>query len=168
MVDARDIAKYFLKKDVFKELFVSKNIERSGVVFNEGSARINKYLHISQNMWIAKTGGLLFSQPLLAFNNGAVVDDVRMNFNACVKKAPHFDDDFPVEIRNFLNSIYVILKNATIDELIHLSHQDDEWIAKNKNGRRTKKEQEMDSLSRKDQYKEQYADALIIMERMVV
>jgi uncharacterized phage-associated protein len=168
MTDAKDIAKYFLKRDAANEIFTSESILRRGVSFTAGSARVNKYLHIAQNMWIAKTGKLLFSQPLLAFDNGAVVDDVRMNYNSCVKNALFFDATFPVEVCDFLDRIYTMLKNATIDELINLSHQDGEWFAKNKSGQRTKKEQEMDSISMKDKYKEQYADALVILERIAV
>jgi len=165
MTDAKDIAKYFLKKDENREIFTSEYIRRNGASFVIGSARLNKYLHMAQNMWIAKTGELLFSQPLLAFDNGAVVEDIRLNYGSFAKNASAYTVQLSSEVRNFLDKLYMMLKNATIDELIDLSHQDNEWLTRNKY--RTKKDQEMDPLSRKNEYKEQYADALIILEHVI-
>ena len=164
MTSATNIAKYFLQKDVTREIFTSETIMRGMRNFAVGNARLNKYLHIAQNMWIAKTGELLFPQRLYAFENGAVVEDVRLNYNMLAKNPMHHDIQLSEDLRAFLDKFYIMLKNATIDDLIELSHQDNEWVAKNK--LRTKNEQEMDSLSRKSEYMEQYADALIILERI--
>ena len=59
--------------------------------------------------------------------------------------------------------MYIFFSNATIDELIELSHEDNEWIEKNRN-RLTG--QEMNTLSRSDEYKQQYSDALFVIDRM--
>jgi len=166
MTNAKDIASYFARKDESYEVFTSEHITRNGVSFSVGSARINKYLHIAQNMWIAKTGELLFYQPLLAFDNGAVVEDVRLNYSSLIKNAARHTTQLSSDICIFLDKLYIMLKNATLDELINLSHQDSEWLDKSEF--KTKKDQKMDSLSKKTEYKKQYADALIILDRIVL
>lgn len=54
--------------------------------------------------------------------------------------------------------------NATLDELIELSHEDSEWIDKHRHYR--KEDQIMDSMSRRDEYAEQYSDMIKVLERM--
>ena len=49
-------------------------------------------------------------------------------------------------------------KDASIDELIEISHEDNEWKEKN-----SSTPYYMDSLSRKDEYRKQYADLLYLM-----
>ena len=166
MVNAVDIAMYFIKKDADAEIFTSETIKRGKNILAVGNAKINKFLHISQNMWIARTGKLLFPQCLYAFDNGAVVEEVRLNYNILVKNSSQRNIEIPSDVAIFLDKIYIMLRNATIDELIDLSHQDNEWLSKNKYS--AKHEQAMDSLSRKDEYKEQYADALVILDRIKI
>lgn len=169
MTNAKDIATYFFQKDKNRDVFTSELIQRGTTPpFVAGNARVNKYLHMAQNMWIARTGKLLFNQRLLAFENGAVVEEVRLNYNMLLQNSSQCAVNIPGDVRTFLDKIYVMLQNATIDELIELSHQDKEWDAKSDYRHRTKKEQEMDSLSRKDEYKNQYADALIVLEHMSI
>jgi len=164
MTNAKEIAVYFFQKDKEQEVFTSEIIERGQKKFVVGNARVNKYMHIAQNMWIAKTGELLFSQPLLAFDNGAVVEDVRTIYAVLRHNAEKYAVNLSDKVREFLDKIYVMLRNATIDELIELSHQDNEWNSKK--SYYSKKDQEMNSLSRKNEYEKQYADALIILERI--
>jgi uncharacterized phage-associated protein len=162
MTDAKDVAIYFLNKDTSNELFTSERMKRGAASFAVGNARLNKYLHIAQNMWIAKTGQLLFFQPLLAFDNGAVVDEIRMNFSAIAKSAQRETSQLSDDVKCFLDKLCVMLREATIDDLIELSHQDSEWRAKSKY--EAKKDQVMDSLAKKDEYKTQYSDALVILD----
>ena len=63
-----------------------------------------------------------------------------------------------------MDSVLKLLENATLDELIQISHEDSEWQAKSRYYQ--KSEQEMDSLSHADEYREQYADALLLLEGM--
>ena len=68
--------------------------------------------------------------------------------------------ELPSDIKEFLDNVYSFLKNATLDELIELSHEDEEWIKNH--SFYDKKSQKMDSLSHYEEYKEQYGDALLV------
>lgn len=162
MIKARDAARYFLNKDKDNTLFTKKLVEKNGRKFYEGNARLNKYLHMAQNIYIAKTGGKLFEDDLYAYDNGAVAIDVQENFAVLLnrKSEPMLEEG----IRDFLDRIYEILKNATLDELIELSHEDAEWEAKH--AFYSKRQQKMDSMARIEEYKEQYRDVLRVMERL--
>jgi uncharacterized phage-associated protein len=163
MTKAWDVALHFLAKDPDKETFNLELIERDGRSFYEGNAKLNKFLHMAQNMYIAMTGEPLFGDAMFAFDNGAVVDGIWDNYvrlRAMRCPAPGFADD----LREFLDRVYRMFKPADVDELIALSHEDDEWAEKN--ARRRKRDQLMDSMSRADEYKGQYANALTALYRM--
>ena len=162
MIRARDVAKYFLNKDKDHSLFTKNLVEKNGRKFYEGNARLNKYLHMAQNFYIAGTGEKLFEDDLYAYDNGAVAADVQENFAILLsrKGEPQLEEG----ICDFLDRVYVILQNATLDELIELSHEDSEW--ESKHAFYSRKEQKMDSLARADEYKEQYRDVLRVMERL--
>lgn len=163
MLRAIDVAKFFISLDKNHELFDKSTIELNGKTICCGNLRLNKYLHMAQNLYIAKTGELLIDDPLYAYENGAVMLEVQQNYVAIVNKAAEHKPDFPKEITDFLTSIYQVFKNATVDELIELSHEDAEW-QKHRTGGSFQK-QKMDSLSCADEYKKQYHDILKVMER---
>ena len=161
MLKAANVARYFLYLDNNREKFSDVLVSMNGKTFYKGSARLNKYLHIAQNLYIAKTGTKLFSEDLYAFDNGAVVPSVRERFISLyrtVKDKP----DIPQEYVAFLNKVYKILMNATLEELVEISHEDNEWRVRNPH----RENQRMDSLSRVEEYRKQYADILKIMDRM--
>ena len=160
MLQSIDVAKFFLALDANKEVFGLNLITRNGKTFYEGNARLNKYLHISQNLYIAKTGKKLFTEDLFAFDNGAVVPSIREMYMSLRNK--ELIPVIPDEYSDFLRKIYKILQNATIDELIEISHEDNEWSDKNP----LRGNQRMDSLKRIQEYKQQYSDMLIVMDRM--
>ena len=72
-----EVARFFLAKDPDRRLFNKKLVRRNGRDFYEGNARLNKYLHIAQNLYIAKEGEKLFSDDLYAYDNGAVAPNVQ-------------------------------------------------------------------------------------------
>lgn len=164
MEKAIDIARYFISIDTNNQLFNKSLITRNDRKFYEGNARLNKYLQLAQNLYIAKTGGKLFQEDMYAYDNGAVVPEVQENYAVLLskKKESHLSE----EICIFLRKVYDLLRNASVDELIELSHEDDAWI--NKHLYYYRNEQKMDSLSYADKYKEQYEDVLRIMESMSV
>ena len=162
---ALDIAKWFLSKDVDKTLFNKELTSKNGRTFYEGNARLNKFLHLAQNIHIAKYGEPLFNERFYAYDNGAVVEDVRTNYAVLLNKTESnitFDD----ETEKFLNKFFSFFKNASVDELIELSHEDNEWKEKTKNFRKT--DQIMDSMNpaRVAEYKEQYEDIVEAMDRL--
>ena len=161
MLKAVDVAKYFLNKDD-GTLFNDKLVERSGRKFYEGNARLNKYLHIAQNLYIAQHGNKLFEDDLYAYDNGVVIPSVQENYLAI--KSRYVGKPIPSEGRTFLDKVYQALRYASLEELIEISHEDSEW--KRKSTFYKKEDQKMDSLKNVDEYREQYRDMLIILDRM--
>lgn len=165
MLKAIDIASYFINKDTDRLLFNKEFIHKNGRGFYEGNARLNKYLHLAQNIYIAKTGGKLFNEDLYAYDNGGVVLSVQENYSILLNTKRGVV--IPEDVCIFLDKIYKIFENASIDELIELSHEDNEWENKRIYHMR-KEDQKMDSLSHVDEYKEQYHDIIKVMDRMVL
>ena len=166
MVKEIDVAKFFINLDINHELFNQTKKEINGLTFYEGNLRLNKYLHMAQNLYIAKTGKPLMDAPLYAYKNGAVMPKVQQNYNAILKSASDFKSDFSKEVTAFLTAVYKAFENASIEELIELSHEDVEWQNKRKNTTGdTFESQRMDSMAHANEYKEQYKSMLGIMER---
>ncbi|MEF9940282.1 MAG: DUF4065 domain-containing protein [Clostridium sp.] len=164
MLQDVNVAKYFLGKDTERKLFNKTLVHRCGRDFYEGNARLNKYLHLAQNIYIAKTGNKLFSEDLYAYDNGAVSPSVQENYSVLLSRT-----DVPEvspEIKAYLDKIYTILQNASLDELIELSHEDSEWIGKH--GHYGKANQRMNSLAHAAEYAAQYKDILKVMDRLAV
>ena len=155
-------SKYFLNKDPQKILFNKNLVTKNGRTFYEGNARLNKYLHLAQNVFIAKTNEKLFEDDLYAYVNGAVALNVQENYSILLKMSA--SPNIPKEISDFLDKIYIILLNAPLDELIEISHEDSEWKEKSLN--RSKEKQRMNSLAYASEYQAQYADVIEIMEQM--
>lgn len=164
MVRAIDVAEYFLSKDPERKLFTKKLQTKNRRKFYEGNARLNKYLHLAQNVFIAKNGEKLFGDDLYAYDNGAVATSVQESYSVLWSRSN--TPAFTPEIAEFLDKLYLILENAPLDELIDISHEDPEWADKHRGY--SKECQRMDSLSRSSEYKEQYADVIEMMERMSV
>lgn len=161
---AENIAKYFFNKDMENELFKDELIDLNGHKSFIGNIRINKYLHIAQNTYIAKYSKLLFEDSIYAFDNGGVVENVRKNYLMLKNTKNNIDENIDDETKLFLDKIYNILYNATIDELIQISHEDIEWV--NKNTGNSKLLQEMNSIKNYELYKEQYKDVLLLMDKI--
>ena len=54
MMSAEVIAKYYLSKDPKRILFNNNVVIQNGRKFYEGNARLNKYLFLSQVVYLAK------------------------------------------------------------------------------------------------------------------
>lgn len=162
MKTAIEIAEYFLSKDPERKLFTKKLIKQNGRTFYEGNARLNKYLHLAQNVYIAITEEKLFSDDLYAYDNGGVAIEVQKNYGDLWEHStvPQINKGGAA----FLDKMYEILETASLDELIALSHEDAEWI-KRHNGY-SKAEQRMDSLANAAEYEKQYADIIKMMEQI--
>lgn len=163
MVRGFDAARYILSKDTDCDLFNKRLISKNGRNFYEGNARLNKYLHLAQNIYIAKTGEPLLDSTFYAYDNGAVVPEIQETY-AVLLNQKNNTNELPKEIKDFLDKIFVVFKNASLDELIELSHEDSEWL--DKHPYYNKEDQKMNSLERVDEYKKQYADIVKVMDRM--
>lgn len=165
MLQAYDVACFFLNKDEKKEIFTKHLEERNGRKFWDGNAKLNKFLHLAQNIYIAKTGNLLFSDGLYAYDNGAVVPEIQENYSNLLRNCYKYNDaKIPQVEKVFLTKFFNAFKNADMDELIELSHEDDAW--KEKASYYKKADQKMNVLAKADEYKEQYADIVAVLDRM--
>ena len=150
---ARDIALFFLSKDMDNTVFTQNLVNMNNRTFYDGNARLNKFLHLAQNIYLAKYGELLYNDDLLAYDNGGVVQEVQKGYSICITE----------QAQSFLNVFYDIFKNAFLDELIQLSHEDESWVDKHKYGTDLKLIK-MDTAKYAEQYKKQYSDILQVMD----
>lgn len=158
-----DVAKYFLCKDITGTMFNKKVITKNSRNFYEGNARLNKYLHLAQNIYIAKTGMPLMNVEFYAYDNGAVSPKVQENY-AVLLGNKKCDVSFSYDVNSFLDRFYKAFESADLDELIDLSHEDMEWIEHS--AYYSKEDQKMDSLTHKELYIEQYKDIVKVLDRI--
>ena len=152
MLTANLVANYFISKDRGRKLFTNKIVEINGVKSYEGNVRINKYLFLSQVVYLAKYNKKLFSDNLVAYTNGPVVIDIINNYLTLYneKNTNNLIDD---KTKEFLDKIYISLENATCEELVDISHDDPEWQKLSAN---TYSHQTMDLESHIEYYKKTY------------
>jgi len=165
MLNQYDVVNFFFSLDPKRELFNQKLITRNGATFYEGNARLNKYLHLAQNIYLAMTGELLIDTSFYAYSNGAVVPAIQRDYRILSAKASEVFQ-IPQEERVFLMKLYKAFENADIDEIIEIDHEDDAWQEKSKCI--TFEEQKIDTLKYKEKYKVQYADMIKVLNRMKV
>lgn len=163
MMKGIDVARYFLGLDKYGEIFNKVLRTQNGRTFYEGNARLNKYMHLAQNIYIAKYGIPLMDSIFYAYDNGAVDPVVQENYSVLLERRNQPVTP-PKREQEFLDSIFKAFYNAPLDELIELSHEDSEWI--DKHGHYQKEEQRMDSMARKEEYERQYADMIKVLGRM--
>jgi hypothetical protein len=159
-----DVAKYFLNKDSEHCTFTKKLVSRNGRSFYDGNARLNKYLHLAQNIYIAKTGSPLMEGDFYAYDNGAVSPCVQEKYAILYRDCDLENIDIPNDEKIFLDKFYKAFQSADLEELIQLSHEDIEW--KRKHPYYSKDCQKMDSMKYANKYKEQYKDIVEILDRM--
>lgn len=126
MISADVIAKYFLSKDPDRVLFNNNVVEKNNRKFYEGNARLNKYLFLSQVVFLAKYEKKLISDDFVAYDNGPVIKSIISNYQ--IISAREEQVEVPNDIKVFLDKIYDSLENASYEELIEITHEDPEWI----------------------------------------
>lgn len=151
MLNAETIAKYYLSKDPKRILFNNNVVIKNNRKFYEGNARLNKYLFLSQVVYLAKYEKKLISDDFVAFENGPVVKNIMNEYVVIASKQENVN--IPEEIKLFLDKIYDSLKNATYDELIEITHEDPEWIRLSKD---TFNAPTMNLEKNIDEYKQRY------------
>lgn len=120
-------------------------------------------MHLAQNIYIAKYGIPLMDSVFYAYDNGAVDPVVQENYSVISERRNETITP-PEKEQRFLDSIFKAFRNAPLDELIELSHEDSEWM--DKHGYYRKEDQKMDFMAHKEEYKRQYADMIKVLERM--
>ena len=160
MYSAETVANLFLSLDENRDFYDDRLIGMNSRQFIKGSARLNKFLQLAQNLYIAKYGQLLFPENIYAYDNGGLVNEIQSGYRKLTNKAP---DGFAIdkETEDFLKRVFWLLKNASIEELIEISHQDPAW--KEKARYYSLDEQKMSPLKYEEDYRERYRDALVLL-----
>ena len=128
-ITAADVAIYYISKD--RELKYFKRGRYYGISAGpiEGNVKLNRLLHITQNIYLAKTGYALFGDTFKAYEDGPVIDFISRNYSMLVAKARDEDTSayFDSDIRGFLDQVFDIFKYASIEDLCALSREDSAW-----------------------------------------
>ena len=151
MLNAQLVAKYFLSKDPDRILFNNNIVIKNNRKFYEGNARLNKYLFLSQVVYLARFEKKLISDNFVAYDNGPVIIDIISEYPRMFSKRENVD--IPSDIKIFLDKIYDSLKNASYEELIEITHEDPEWIKLSKD---TFKAPKMNLENNINEYKQRY------------
>lgn len=160
MLEAKEIAKYFLSKDKEKELFNTKVIILNGRKCYEGNVRLNKYLYFAQTVYLAKYGQLLFDEDILAYDNGPFVKEVLDKY-AEIQSEKNSEVSLDENIKTFLDKIYEALKQATCEELVEISHEDTAWKELSSD---TFNAPIIDVMKYQKKYEKQYKGLIKVME----
>ena len=126
MMKAEVIAKYYLSKDSDRVLFNNNVVVKNNRKFYEGNARLNKYLFLSQVVYLARYERKLISDNFVAYDNGPVIKDIITEYPIISSRRETVT--IPDDVKVFLDKIYESLKNASYEELIEITHEDPEWI----------------------------------------
>lgn len=126
MMKAEVIAKYYLSKDSDRVLFNNNVVVKNNRKLYEGNARLNKYLFLSQVVYLAKYEKKLISDNFVAYDNGPVIKDIITEYPIISSRRETVT--IPDDVKVFLDKIYESLKNASYEELIEITHEDPEWI----------------------------------------
>ena len=121
-------------------------------------------MHLAQNIYIGRTGEKLIDADFYAYANGGVIIDVQENFAYLSGIQSRMSFSIPEEAKTFLYRVFLMLKDAPIERLIEIDHEDPAWHEK-KDGY-YKYEQKMDSLKYKTDYKERYEAANFYIDHM--
>ena len=159
MVDAKEIAKYFLSKDKENKLFNTKLIMLNNRKCYEGNVRLNKYLYFAQTVYLAKYGKVLFHENILAYDNGPIVKEVLEKY-AVIQGSKNSKIILDDEIKDFLDKIYEALKDATCQELVEISHEDTAWKELSSE---TFSAPVIDIMKYQEKYKKQYKGLIKVM-----
>ena len=131
MVNAEMVAKYFLSKNPDIVLVNDNVIVKNNRKFYEGNVRLNKYLFLSQVVYLARYEQKLISDNFVAYENGPVIKEIISEYPRMFSKNEKVN--ISSDIKMFLDKIYDALKNASYEELIEITHEDPEWIRLSKN-----------------------------------
>lgn len=165
MVGEIDAARYLISLDPERKYFNKELTYTTTVPLYEGNARLNKIMHLAQNMYIGRTGHKLIDSDTYAYDNGAVFLEVQENYAMLLGTMKKTSFTVDPASRDFLRRVYEMLKDAPIDELVQIDHEDPAWIEKHAGY--YKWDQKMDPMKYAEEYKERYEGANLFLDRMV-
>lgn len=120
MKDAMDYAKFFLKQE---DSSIANTID--------GNMKLQKLLSLADLISFAKRGQPLFSEPVLAYEKGFVVESVRQRYKndyaGFKKDSEMFNPDFSSDEYIILGDTLGIFGKLSAKELSSLSHEFSSW-----------------------------------------
>ena len=129
MRDVYDFAKWFIK-----------NGADSVPNTYDGNMKLQKLLALANLASIAEYGEPLFDEPILAFENGCVVEKVRLRYKNDYKNfkndSEKFEPDFSEREYSILNFAMNVFGKASARELSEINHEFSFWKQAYKNGMR--------------------------------
>ena len=129
-VSAIEVAKYLLSLDLNREYFTlnwMKPKEGWESVPREGSFRLNKMLHLCQILYCAKYKRPLFWEQMLAFEHGAVVEGVRVNYLELYWTLGKEETKLERNNQDFIKKVFTRFRSEDDNTLENLSHDDPAW-----------------------------------------
>ena len=166
MVHAVDAARYIISLDTERLYFTKKLIKLNNHEFYEGNARLNKILHLAQNIYIGRTGSKLIDADFYAYDNGGVIPEIQENYAFLLATNDTVQTDMDKTTEVFLKKVFIMLKDAPIEELIDIDHEDPAW--KEKHMFYKKSDQKMNSLEYAEDYKDRYEAANFYIDKLEV
>ena len=156
MLHAETIAKHIIERDKngCSYLFPSSGPRGNWRDFDKGNVRLNQYLHILQNLWIAKTGEKLFAENMMAEKYGGVVPEVWERYLAFAAS-----EEMSPDVAAWIDRMCDIMDYAEVYELTDYTLDDPEWVEKVGSENR-----KMDSLARAAEYRQLYENTLAVWE----
>lgn len=120
MKDVHGYAKYFIKNGVDS---VPNTFD--------GNMKLQKMLVLANMIHIARYGIPLFKEEVLAFENGCVVEEIRLRYRndyvALKEDSDRFEPDFTEEEYETLNTAIGIFGHVSAKELSDLNHEFESW-----------------------------------------
>jgi len=119
-VRAIDVAKWFIRND----------LDSPRDTF-DGNMKLQKLLYFAQLIHFAKNNELLFSDEMKAYENGTVINNVRLNYKQkvqqLVSEAEKFNSFEDSKIEETLNLTHKIFGDMSANELSELNHELMSW-----------------------------------------
>ena len=164
MIDKMSAAHFLLSLDPNRDYFNTNAIKMNERVFWEGNARLNKMLHLAQNIYIGKYGEPLIDADFLAYDNGGVIPEIQENYRMLLATNTQEEIHLDSDAKAYLAIIFDIFKDAPVEELIEIDHEDPAWQEKHQYY--NKLDQVMDPMSFVDDYRVRYADINELIDEM--
>ncbi len=127
MRDVYDFAKFFIK-----------NGADSAPDTYDGNMKLQKLLVLADMAYIAQHQKSLFSDDILAFENGLVVEKVRLRYRndyfGLKSDSEKFNPDFEEDEYETLNAVLGVYGHLSAKELSDLNHQFKSWKQAYQNG----------------------------------
>lgn len=120
MADVFDYAKYFMQK----------NLDSNRNTF-DGNMKLQKLLVLAYLVSLAERDEPLFDDTILAFEQGCVIEKVRLRYkNDCANFAEEsyrFNPEFSQDVYSVLNLTIELFGNLSARELSHINHSFEFW-----------------------------------------